>query len=107
MGQWDRSPPPPPGGGGGHFDDLYPDVCVEGLENDPFRRKRLVLKHTHNEGIFFIVHTHIYMGMYIYRHIYIYIYMDIFIYMRNVCMYVCMYVCIYIIYDDDFDLRIA
>ena len=21
---------------GGDFDDLYPDVCVEGLENDPF-----------------------------------------------------------------------
>ena len=44
---------------GGDFDDLYPDVCVEGLEKDPFRRTRLVLKHTHNEGIFFIVYTHI------------------------------------------------
>ena len=21
---------------GGDFDDLYPDVCVEGLEKDPF-----------------------------------------------------------------------
>ena len=27
---------PPGGGGGGDFDDLYPDVCVEGLEKDPF-----------------------------------------------------------------------
>ena len=25
-----------PGGGGGDFDDLYPDVCVEGLEKGPF-----------------------------------------------------------------------
>ena len=24
------------GGGGGDFNDLYPDVCVEGLEKDPF-----------------------------------------------------------------------
>ena len=24
------------GGGGGDFDDLYPDVCVEGLKKDPF-----------------------------------------------------------------------
>ena len=23
-------------GGGVDFDDLYPDVCVEGLEKDPF-----------------------------------------------------------------------
>ena len=23
-------------GGGGDFDNLYPDVCVEGLEKDPF-----------------------------------------------------------------------
>ena len=23
-------------GGGGDFDDLYPDVCVEGLKKDPF-----------------------------------------------------------------------
>ena len=44
---------------GGDFDDLYLDVCVEGLEKDPFWRTRLVLKHTHNEGIFFIVYTHI------------------------------------------------
>ena len=22
--------------GGGDFDDLYPDVCVEGLKKDPF-----------------------------------------------------------------------
>ena len=26
----------PGGGGGGDFDDLYPDVCVEGLKKDPF-----------------------------------------------------------------------
>ena len=24
------------GPGGGDFDDLYPDVCVEGLKKDPF-----------------------------------------------------------------------
>ena len=24
------------GGGGGDFNDLFPDVCVEGLEKDPF-----------------------------------------------------------------------
>ena len=27
---------PTRGGGGGRLEDFYPDVCVEGLEKDPF-----------------------------------------------------------------------
>ena len=48
--QRDRS-----GGGGDELDFLYLDVCVEGLKKYPF----CVTKHTHNEGIFHIIHTHI------------------------------------------------
>ena len=48
------------GGGGGCLDDLYLDVCVEGLKKYPIQRTLLVSKHTHTEAIFFIVHTHNY-----------------------------------------------
>ena len=33
--EW-ASEPNPRGGGGSDFNDFYPDVCVEGMEKDPF-----------------------------------------------------------------------
>ena len=47
------------GGGGGGFNSLYSDVCIEGLKKDPLRRTQPAKNHTHNEGILYMIHTHI------------------------------------------------
>ena len=42
---------------GADLDVVYPDMCAEVLKKYPFWRTCQVKKHTHNEGIFHIIHT--------------------------------------------------
>ena len=44
--------------GGRGLNVLYPDVFVEGFEG-PILKGMCSIKHIHNEGVLFIIHTHI------------------------------------------------